>query len=833
MMVNFIWVLNDGTTFTEPVVSLAGVTREFTGIHTCTGTNTFYDNTQGTDSADLDLDVQYGPEISFDQPEVVCKEGESVSLQCTVDANPAPYDVHWMSGGQRIYDGTTYSLPSADRSDGVTLVCMAHNRFYDNSTAMGQEILDLVVQHPPTVSTLPSAAIKEGANVTLNCTVVEANPMMVNFTWVLNDGTTFTEAVVPLAGVTREFTGIHTCTGTNTFYDNTQGTGSADLDLDVQYGPEISFDTKEVICKEGESVTLQCTVDANPAPYDVHWMSGGQRIYDGTTYPLASANRSDEGTLVCMAHNRFYDNSTAMGQESLELFVQYPPMVSTLPSAAIKEGANVTLNCTVVEANPMNVSFTWTLNDGTTFTEPVVPLAGVTREFTGIHTCTGTNTFYDNTQGIGSADLDLDVQYGPEISFDSDVLRVKEGEFVTLECSVDANPAAYDVHWMRDGQRIYDGASYPLGNAGRNDAGTFVCMAHNRFYDNSTAMGQKSLELVVEYPSTVTIALGQATVTKGSDLEMSCRAETGSPDPYQLGLYQSNSSGTYEIEVVSGATSAAFKIEDADVWRSGAYSCKAKTLFFDGSELETSSVDLSVIVLSPPVILNKATEQISVSLDSEAILECIAEGSPIPKITWTDNVGEIRDALDSVDGNTITSTLTIPGISEQQLGIYLCEASNSAGRDLHGIEVVELPPPEEPSALSDGAIAGIAVGVIVFITVIVIVGILCCCQPRSAKEGNPTGAADEENTKKILADEFTNVEDQGVENGAMPRSSPDGKDTSGEKVVETNVDETKKVEENANEIAMEPIYAKPDKTNSKKESSTADEETPPKSEGDN
>ncbi|XP_070550441.1 B-cell receptor CD22-like [Ptychodera flava] len=263
------------------------------------------------------------------------------------------------------------------------------------STARHCQTLRLsVFANPPTIRTPPSAAIKEGAKVTLNCTVVEANPMTVNFIWELNDGTTFTEPIVDLYGVTREFTGIHTCTD----------------------GPEISFDTKEVICKEGESVTLQCTVDANPAPYDVHWMSGGQRIYDGTTYPLASANRSDEGTLVCMAHNRFYDNSTAMGQESLELFVQCKPAVTTEvygtfnysgDSVVVLEGAPLSVGCMVTEANPAVDAISWSGGsanaDGAwlNFTE-------ISRDHGGYYTCQAKNTFWDLS--VGSADVTINIE---------------------------------------------------------------------------------------------------------------------------------------------------------------------------------------------------------------------------------------------------------------------------------------------------------------------------------------------------------------------------------------------------------------------------------------
>ncbi|XP_070550558.1 igLON family member 5-like [Ptychodera flava] len=174
--------------------------------------------------------------------------------------------------------------------------------------------------------------------------------------------------------------------------------------------PEVNIaDKRNNITIEGRTYTQSCSADGNPSPR-VYWQSFDGMVQNGNNLQISSISRTQQGLYTCYANNTFWDGSAAIGNDSVMVTVQYPPTIRTPPSAAIKEGAKVTLNCTMVEANPMTVNFIWELNDGTTFTEPIVDLYGVTREFTGIHMCTGTNTFYDNTQGTGSADLDLDVQ---------------------------------------------------------------------------------------------------------------------------------------------------------------------------------------------------------------------------------------------------------------------------------------------------------------------------------------------------------------------------------------------------------------------------------------
>ncbi|XP_070550557.1 fibroblast growth factor receptor 2-like [Ptychodera flava] len=148
-------------------------------------------------------------------------------------------------------------------------------------------------------------------------------------------------------------------------------------------------------------------------------MSGGQRIYDGTTYPLPSADRSDGGTLVCMAHNRFYDNSMAMGQESLELFVQCKPAVTTEvygtfnysgDSVVVLEGAPLSVGCMVTEANPAVDAISWSGGsanaDGAwlNFTE-------ISRDHGGYYTCQAKNTFWDLSVGFAYVTINIEVQY--------------------------------------------------------------------------------------------------------------------------------------------------------------------------------------------------------------------------------------------------------------------------------------------------------------------------------------------------------------------------------------------------------------------------------------
>ncbi|CAL8399106.1 unnamed protein product [Arctogadus glacialis] len=109
--------------------------------------------------------------------------------------------------------------------------------------------------------------------------------------------------------------------------------------------------------KEGSSVTLSCSSDANPAA-EYSWFKNNQPLLWGPSQPhtFPSVRPEDRGTYHCHAENQYGQLSS----NSIFMDVQYfpkTPSVTVSPSGEIEEGSSVTLSCSS-DANPA-ANYTW------------------------------------------------------------------------------------------------------------------------------------------------------------------------------------------------------------------------------------------------------------------------------------------------------------------------------------------------------------------------------------------------------------------------------------------------------------------------------------------
>ncbi|CAL8239827.1 unnamed protein product, partial [Gadus morhua 'NCC'] len=127
--------------------------------------------------------------------------------------------------------------------------------------------------------------------------------------------------------------------------------------LTVKYGPKhISvLSSPSGGIKEGSSVTLSCSSDANPAA-NYTWFKNNQPLLWEPPHTFPSVRPEDRGTYRCHAENKYGHLSS----NSIFLNVTYAPKtpsVTVSPSGEIEEGSSVTLSCSS-DANPA-AEYTW------------------------------------------------------------------------------------------------------------------------------------------------------------------------------------------------------------------------------------------------------------------------------------------------------------------------------------------------------------------------------------------------------------------------------------------------------------------------------------------
>uniref|UniRef100_A0A672MQQ8 Immunoglobulin superfamily DCC subclass member 3 n=1 Tax=Sinocyclocheilus grahami TaxID=75366 RepID=A0A672MQQ8_SINGR len=80
----------------------------------------------------------------------------------------------------------------------------------------------------------------------------------------------------------------------------------------------------------------------------------------------------------------------------------------------------------------------------------------------------------------------------------------------------------------------------------------------------------------------------------------------------------------------------------------------------------------------PPAEFVQPPQSIARPVGTNAIFTCLAQGEPVPQITWLKN-GQILEPDGHVKLRNNNSTLTISGVTQDDEAIYQCIAENSAG----------------------------------------------------------------------------------------------------------------------------------------------------------
>ncbi|XP_076044776.1 neural cell adhesion molecule 1-like [Oratosquilla oratoria] len=226
-----------------------------------------------------------------------------------------------------------------------------------------------------------SSPVSAGSTAQFVCQSAGSNPPA-SLTWwrgneqltdtqhsVLNNGNT-TNAVLTLTPGMDDDGQEITCKAENTDIAHTPSWDRRTLD--VYYVPAVKVVLAEPKDKffvtEGDHVTLQCLVRANPSVHRIDWFHNGKLLSSnvsagvllrGPSLSLVSIERFRSGHYVCAAEN-LEGRGTS---DSWNLTIRYAPVCTRrrFRTQGIAMGAQALVRCHV-EALPKEVSFAWSLN---------------------------------------------------------------------------------------------------------------------------------------------------------------------------------------------------------------------------------------------------------------------------------------------------------------------------------------------------------------------------------------------------------------------------------------------------------------------------------------
>ncbi|XP_076118409.1 B-cell receptor CD22-like isoform X2 [Alosa pseudoharengus] len=264
-------------------------------------------------SPPVKIDVKYPPKntsVSI-SPAGEILEGATVTLTCSNVANPPVESYRWYKRRE-----TAPSLVGSKQIYRINKITSGHTGHYycvvknqhggSESTAV---FLD--VQYAPkktSASVSPSGEILEGVSVTLTCSS-DANPPVQSYTWYKKEKSESvmlsTQQVYSISKAHSEHTGYYYCQA-----ENKHGhLNSTIINLDVLHPPKGTLVSHNHTgdLKEGSSVTLSCSSDANPPVESYTWYrnTGDETTEVGSaetiTFTLVTTTA---GLYHCKAKNR-------------------------------------------------------------------------------------------------------------------------------------------------------------------------------------------------------------------------------------------------------------------------------------------------------------------------------------------------------------------------------------------------------------------------------------------------------------------------------------------------------------------------------------------------
>ncbi|XP_078665042.1 hemicentin-2-like [Branchiostoma floridae x Branchiostoma belcheri] len=680
-------MLTSGSSTTYDVTNVQRDQRRYT----CKVTDVLGDQFAAT-SLQATLDVHYidTPQLAPSSP-VTGVEGDELSVVCTAEANPSA-TLQWSKDDAVQGQGATLVKNPVHRNDAGTYTCTATSAGILGSPSSTSTQLEVDVLYPPDGNPVCSVTTSRN-DVMLNCEWQGGNPAA-ELTWAHSDGQPIGSAqqsANQVAAPVLAHDTVYTCTATTPALSSAPRTCTVTISV-----PTVTVTPKPMstVPAGTPSHSLSCTVnlDVLPPVQGLSWT--GPAVTAGRTtggtldtpdLTILNVETADAGNYSCSAVNL-----AGSGSDSLTLDVLYAPMSTAITPASTeeKEGDPLTLTCTS-DGNPVP-TFTWTKQGGAGLlpTGSVVQIQSLSREDAGTYSCTASN-------GIGNpqaATSTVDVLYldTPTINTTSPV-TLEEGQSTAIQCSAMANPAA-SFKWRKDGSGDpeVNGNILTLSQVSRDSEGTYTCEASNTI-KGALETEEASVNLVVNYPASVTVSSAMVTVDENDDVSLSCTADS-KPPPTSFTWTDMN--GTPLDSQRDGFTLQA-TIPDITYQQAGSYTCTASNGVGDAG---TAEVD--VIVEYPPKF-DHSRDPYPVATGATVALQCSASAVPNEiTFSWSRDGSPVSD-----DRFTVTqpapgaSLLTISGVQVEDYGTYRCTATNQKGEGSDDIVLQPYGPPHQPTGL--------------------------------------------------------------------------------------------------------------------------------------
>uniref|UniRef100_A0A8C0KRB0 Hemicentin-1 n=1 Tax=Canis lupus dingo TaxID=286419 RepID=A0A8C0KRB0_CANLU len=665
-------------------------------------------NVAGRDDKNFHLNVYVPPSIEGPENKVVVETiSNPVTLTCDATGIPPPMiawlknhkpiensdslEVHILSGGSKL------QIARSQHSDSGNYTCIA-----SNMEGKAQKNYILSIQVPPSIAgaEIPSeVSVLQGENVELAC---NANGIPTPLIQWLRDGkpinTSETERIrvtadgstLTIYGALPSNVGKYTCVATNS-----AGEEDRIFNLNVYVPPAIRGNKKEaekLMALVDTSINIECRATGTPPP-QINWLKNGlplplsshiRLLSGGQVIRIVRAQVSDVAMYTCVASNRAgVDNK----HYSLQVFV--PPNLDNsmgTEEITIVKGSSTSMRC-FTDGTP-TPRMSW-LKDGqplglntrlTISTQGMVlQLLNAETEDSGRYICIASNE-----AGEVNKHFILKVLEPPHINGSEEPVEISVivNNPLELTCLASGIPTP-KITWMKDGrplpqtdqiQTLGGGEVLRLSSAQVEDTGRYTCLA-------SSTAGDDDKEYLVRVHAPPNIAgmdeSQDFTVLRNRQVTLECKSDAVPPPVITWLKNGERLQATPRVRILSGGRY--LQVNNADLNDTANYTCVA-------SNIAGKTTREFILTVNVPPNIKSGPQSVVIHLNMSAVLECLAEGVPAPRITWRKD-GAVLSASHARYSILENGFLHIQSAHVTDTGRYLCMATNAAGTDRRRIDL--------------------------------------------------------------------------------------------------------------------------------------------------
>jgi alpha-tubulin suppressor-like RCC1 family protein len=609
--------------------------------------------------------------------------------------------------GENISGATNYTLT-------ITNAQMTNSDFYyqvivtNYGGSVTSSVALLTVTNIPPAITVPPASQTNGVGTTVTLAVTAIGTPPLKYQWW--DGTNLvknggqisgaTSNVLTISNVQLTNDGIYTIVVTNALYG---GSATTNASLTVQSSPVIVLQptpTNQVMAV-GSNATFTVTA-IGTVPLHYQWWDGTTKLVNGTNLVngakvITSGATTTNLTLSNVQTNNGGSYSVTVTNvtgsvTSSPAFLQVtniPPAIQVPPTSQTN-GVGTTVNLTITATGTAPLSYQWWVNgtnlvkNGGHFsgaTSNVLTISDVQLTNGGIYTVVVTNTIYG---GSATTNAILTVLSSPVI-FTQPVSQTNAvGSTATFTVAAIGTVPLHYQWWFNGTTKLVNGTNLVNGakviTSGATTTNLTIIKAQTTNNGNYTVIvtniagsvtSSNAVLMVTNILPSVTGPTNQ-TVVVGTTVTLAVTATGTVPLSYQWQMNGTNLVNSGHNGQISGATSSALIIKNAQTTNSGSYTVIVTN--FGGSV--TSSVAILTVASSPMILVQPMSQVVTVGTSVTNAVTAIGT-APLHYQWWVNGTNLVKNG-GGISGAT-TSKLIISDVQTTNSGSYTVIVTNTAG----------------------------------------------------------------------------------------------------------------------------------------------------------